>query len=96
MKHLTDEQIARIALHALAKVAESPGQFGRVRCGRAIAVALRDSIPELTLRGSVDVIDAMLELGLLTRTAGSRPMLVATASGHALVRDAGTPAGRTA
>ncbi len=82
-----------VARAALGLVASHPGQFGRLRTARVIAgYAVDHDGPAVTstttpyasvaidwtIRDTVALIDATINGGLLTQTAGPRPTLVFT------------------
>lgn len=93
-----DQRVGAEAIaHALLRlVAERPGQMGRMRAARVVggySVPYRDEDERLALepyaiRGDwklkelIDLVDAMIGGGLLTQTAGLRPVVVLTRPGH--------------
>ena len=91
-----DEVGSEAAAHALLRiVGDFPGQMGRVRAARLIGgyrVQHHDSAESeqlgryavnlsWPLREIVRLVDAMLDGGLVTKTAGPRPVLVLTRAG---------------
>ncbi len=83
--------------HAVLRViGDHPGQLGRLRAARVAssrAVAGMDEVQgarlarygvssDLPLRSVVELVDAMVDGGLLHRTSGPRPVLVLTRAGH--------------
>lgn len=88
---------AEAVAHALLRlVAERPGQMGRMRGARIVggyAVPCRDDEErdaleryaleaDWKIRELVDLVDALIRGGLMTQTAGPRPVLVLTRAGH--------------
>jgi hypothetical protein len=92
----TDITMEAVAHALLRLVADYPGTLGRVRAARVVggyAVAGADELQARRfnayavhvpwpLAGLVDLVDAMLDGGLLAQTAGARPVLVLTRAGH--------------
>lgn len=83
--------------HALLRlVAERPGQMGRMRAARIVggySVPCRDEEERLALepyavctdrrmKELVQLVDALIDGGLLAQTAGPRPVVVLTRAGH--------------
>lgn len=82
----------------LRMVGDLPGQMGRLRAARVVggySLPGADENPELVaqlapyavavqwpLRETVRLIDALIDGGLVARTAGPRPVLMLTRAGH--------------
>lgn len=89
-----------VAWSVLGLIASHPGQIGRLRSARIIsgypmdhddpelarsATPFASVVVDWSLRGTISLIDALVDGGLLTQTAGARPLLVLTRAGfHAL------------
>jgi hypothetical protein len=97
MAEAAQQVTAEAAAHAVLRlVADMPGQMGRLRASRVvggyhvptpdelIAHRLRAYALELPwgLRDTVELVDALLDGGLMAQTIGQRPTLVLTRSGH--------------
>jgi hypothetical protein len=92
--HQTPEHVAHIAL---ALVADHPAQVGPMRCARIIGgftvpYADDEQQEQLSqyaiaglgwpLRTIIDLVSALEQGGLITRSSGPRPRLVLTRAGH--------------
>lgn len=93
-QHMTSAEVVAHALLRLA--AERPGHMGRDRAARIVggfAVAYRDGeeeasympyvvAPDWRKRELVELVDALIDGGLVAQSVGPRPLLVLTRAGH--------------
>ncbi len=89
-------QLEALAHSVLRIVGDHPGMLGRLRVARVASGRSLPGIDEvqgarlarygvaadLPLREVVDLVDAMLDGGLVHRTSGPRPVLALTRAGH--------------
>ena len=91
------ETSSEVVAHALLRLAaERPGHMGRDRAARIVggfAVAFRDPEEQASYeayivardwrkRELVELVDALIDGGLIAQTVGPRPLLVLTRAGH--------------